>query len=386
MPFSRSAAALLALALTLFSFNAHAAVGDDLQALVADLGIINDDLGSVAIDSVEDCAQLGTLNTSVADYIDSLEMVYAQLSAPLALTPDDLTSLDQLSTLAADSADETRRLATELQGIEDVQDLFEYHAALAAMLRLSDDIGTMADRILEMADRILVMADNIGLMADRILATQQLQNANIALTQQAMLTTQENLIALSTSMSTIAYNTTLGTVVDDSQALADAMDAVTLTEHNMADELAALEGMTTALVDQATGLIGTVNEDSQVASHHINGDTLTRLGDLSWIHRALGDALEQYAAQIDHLAPVTDNAVLADATASMLRLTRDIGLMSNRIMQMSDRIIVMADNIGLMADRIVDTQNLQQSNLALTRNSLLTAQSATLAVIRDHSL
>ena len=46
----------------------------------------------------------------------------------------------------------------------------------------------MADRILEMADRILVMSDNIGLMADRILITQQIQNDNVVLTQQNILT------------------------------------------------------------------------------------------------------------------------------------------------------------------------------------------------------
>jgi hypothetical protein len=66
------------------------------------------------------------------------------------------------------------RLALEINDISAVAELFEYRAALSAMLALSDDIGAMADRIVEMADRILVMADNIGLMADRIMVTQQL--------------------------------------------------------------------------------------------------------------------------------------------------------------------------------------------------------------------
>ena len=65
-----------------------------------------------------------------------------------------------------------------------------------AMLSLSMDIGTMADRIGEMADRILETEDKIGEMADRILATQELQNQNVALTQQNLLLAQQNFNAL----------------------------------------------------------------------------------------------------------------------------------------------------------------------------------------------
>lgn len=61
-----------------------------------------------------------------------------------------------------------------------------------AMLRLSDDIGTMADRIGEMADRIVSTELQIGIMADRILDTQRLQNENVALTQANLLKAQEN--------------------------------------------------------------------------------------------------------------------------------------------------------------------------------------------------
>ncbi|SFV62750.1 hypothetical protein MNB_SM-6-641 [hydrothermal vent metagenome] len=44
------------------------------------------------------------------------------------------------------------------------------------ILRLSDDIGVMADRI-------LLMAKEIGIMADRILKTQEIQSQNLAATQ-----------------------------------------------------------------------------------------------------------------------------------------------------------------------------------------------------------
>ena len=141
-----------------------------------------------------------------------------------------------------------------------------------------------------------------------------------------------------------------------------------------------------AVLTRTVDLYTWAMENSQVASHYINGDTLTLLGDLSYLHRALALSLENYARSIESLAPVTDNVVLRDATASMLRLTTDIGVMSSRIMEMSDKIIVMADNIGVMADRIVETQNIQQTNIELTESSVLTAQTITLTVIRNFDL
>jgi methyl-accepting chemotaxis protein len=47
-------------------------------------------------------------------------------------------------------------------------------ALLATTLRLSDDIGVMADRIGEMADRIVYTEELIGQMADRIVHTEHL--------------------------------------------------------------------------------------------------------------------------------------------------------------------------------------------------------------------
>jgi len=46
----------------------------------------------------------------------------------------------------------------------------------------------------------------------------------------------------------------------------------------------------------------------------------------------------------------------------------------------------MADNIGLMADRIVETQNIQMTNVALTESSLLTSQSIMITVIKNFGL
>lgn len=193
-------------------------------------------------------------------------------------------------------------------------------------------------------------------------------------------------MALSDSLSTIAYNLTLGQLKIDTQALADQMGATTLTSSAMASQLATLETATTALLTRTVSLYTLTMQTSQSASHYIDGDTLTLLGDLSTLNKALAAALANYANAINSLAPLTNSTVLGDATASMLRLTRDIGTMADRIVEMGDKIIVMADNIGVMSLRIVDTQNLQQSNIVLTQNSVLTAQSVTLTVIKNFGL
>ena len=68
--------------------------------------------------------------------------------------------------------------------------------SVGSVLRLSDDIGIMAGRILEEADLILAMADNIGLQAGQIVLTQEQQSLNIAATQAALLHAQELMIGL----------------------------------------------------------------------------------------------------------------------------------------------------------------------------------------------
>ena len=386
MRFTPFRAAALSLMLSLFAVQANANLTTDLDTLVADLDLISADLNAITIQNGTACTDLGTLNTSIEDYIVSLETVTAQLAAPLSLTTEDLISLDALSKTVQGMASGSTTLSWDLLSIENTYDLVEYRAALSAMLRLSDDIGTMADRILEMADRILVMADNIGLMADRILITQQLQSSNIAQTQAAILVTQQNMVALSDSLSSIGYNLSLGLLNEETQLLATNMANTVLTETNMASELTALELNTTAVLNQTVSLYTLAMQNSQSASHYINGDTLTLLGDLSNIHKALAVSLETYANAVNTLAPVTDNIILSDATAAMLRLAQDIGIMSARIMEMSDKIIVMADNIGVMSGRIVDTQNIQQTNIELTQSSVLTAQNVTITVIKNMGL
>jgi hypothetical protein len=135
-----------------------------------------------------------------------------------------------------------------------------------------------------------------------------------------------------------------------------------------------------------TNLLLSVVDNSAKASHYINADTLTMVTDLTVIHKALALSLKGYADTINQVAPLTETPVLADATVSMLQLTRDIGVMSDRIMEMTDDIYIMADNIGLMSDNIIETQNIQTVNVTLTEASLLTSQSIMIDLIKNFGL
>lgn len=60
-----------------------------------------------------------------------------------------------------------------------------------AMLSLSKDIGSMADRIGDMANKIVATELQIGIMADRILETQHIQSNNLALAEANVLMSQQ---------------------------------------------------------------------------------------------------------------------------------------------------------------------------------------------------
>lgn len=149
-------------------------LGSQLSAVENDLEALRDGI-AVQFASVDAARAAGSTVALDAELLALLQNLAGQSAA---LAQGLLGLAEQVSVLSATTASTT--IVT----------------AAYTLLRLSDDIGTMADRILEMADKILVMADNIGLMADRILATQIIQNTNIALVVDATLQTQRNAITL----------------------------------------------------------------------------------------------------------------------------------------------------------------------------------------------
>jgi hypothetical protein len=362
--------------------SAHASVTTELQELVTDGQNINSDLSAFSFEQADACSELGTLNTSIGDYIQSIQVVTTHIPTSFSVSYDDLTSLDALSAIAVEMAQQSFRLSTGLQTNGSCYERSNYETLMAAMLRLSDDIGTMADRILEMADRILLMADNIGIMADRILITQQLQNSNVRLTQESLLQTQKNMIAINDALMPQLYDALLSDLTTKTQALADAMGATTLEETTMNVQLQQLETNASIVMIATQNLYEWAAKNNQIAAIELDGDTLTMFGDLSQIHKGMGNSLEAFSQSIEDLSDQTDAAVLKEAMASMLRLSYDVGVMSNRIMEMSDKVIVMADNIGLMTDRIRQTQELQQGNFATMFQSMFAAQSTMISMFQ----
>ncbi|MCP3176506.1 hypothetical protein MJO47_05270 [Desulfuromonas sp. KJ2020] len=144
-------------------------------------------------------SQLTALETSVNSYQDSVMTLYdtmANNTTTITLASESLIALQNLATLSASLTTQLLALSEAIALVAPVTSLSVLESSLMTMLRLSDDIGTMANRILEMADKILLMADNIGTMADRILATQIIQSDNLQMIVDASLTTQTNILTL----------------------------------------------------------------------------------------------------------------------------------------------------------------------------------------------
>ncbi len=363
----------------------RADIHTDLQNLLTQSNTLNSELESFTFYQDSSCMKMRTLNQSIEDHTLNIKNITASMPS-FTVTDADLNAMSELSYLVQNMSVESVRLSMELNTITNTAELFEYSAGLSAMLQLSQDIGAMADRILEMSNRILIMADNIGLMADRIIATQMIQSQNLALTQSSILLTQQNMVLLSDSLSTITYNLTLGQIIDNAEVLSNVMNETNLNSDNMQIELTSIQIQTVALLGTTTNLLDLLVTNSAKMSHYINADTLIMLGDLSVIYSTLSASLESYANTIEQVAPLTDTVILSDATATMLQLAKDIGVMSDRMMEMTNNIYIMADNIGLMSDNIVTTQNIQMTNVTLTESSLLTSQSIMVTVIKNFGL
>ncbi len=171
----------------------------DLNGLVAQGNEIVATMSRTTLTALNMGTGLSQLEQSVAAYQQNVIQVYntvASASGTFSLTGDMLASLQNLATINASLGSGILGLSQMVVALSPVTFLATLQSSMTSMLQLSTDIGVMADRILEMADAILVMADNIGLMADRILATQVIQNTNIALVVDATLQTQQNMILL----------------------------------------------------------------------------------------------------------------------------------------------------------------------------------------------
>ncbi len=189
-----------------------------------------------------------------------------------------------------------------------------------------------------------------------------------------------NLQAARAAVDGVGLATELRELVVDGNVLLAAMQRTTLTAADMAGELASVEADTrtyrTRIITLHSMLVAT---DGTIS---VTGGQLASLQSLAAVSAALAEANRSIASQIRGLAPVVSATTLDSSLATVLRLSDDIGLMANRILEMADKILVMADNIGLMADRIIATQVIQSNNLALVLEANLQTQTNAITLVQ----
>ena len=125
-----------------------------------------------------------------------------------------------------------------------------------------------------------------------------------------------------------------------------------------------------ALIDQSLAVPLTVDVDVYNA-----------LDQLFLTGSSIANEALRLSVDIQTLSPVAQALTVKDGITAMLQLSDDIGTMADRIGSMADNILVMSDNIGLMADRILQTQALQNVNIALTMDSILQTQTNMLTLV-----
>lgn len=371
----------LSFVLMLFSTTSQASLSTDLQALLSQGNNLQLQMSSTQLTADNMCNELLNLNRSSNSIIDNIALLDQSLLAPISIDADSLTALSDLSTLSLALANEAQFLSLDISAISTTANMVEISDGLNAMLQLSSDIGTMADRILEMADKILVMADNIGLMADRIIETQVIQSQNLALTQASILTTQENILTLVSVVSSDNYSLQISSLLNSGNWLSFDMAATFLNLFNMVREFSSAATDIANLKEQIIALDTSMSLDSASNTFYINQQSIETLADMSLMLNSLAIVMEAYALASQGLAPFTSDPSLTSAMNSMLQMSADIGIMANRILEMADLILAMADNIGVAADNIIATQQLQSINIAATQASILSAQTIAIGII-----
>jgi len=359
----------------------HADLKTDLTDLNNNMVELNGNISDVNLTSDSMCAPLIALNQQAKEIIDALTAANANITAPLTLDNETLVLTEALFVNVAALSNASSVLSNDIALLQTTTSALTLKDGITAMLQLSSDIGEMADRIGEMADKILIMSDNIGLMADRILETQVIQNQNIALTQNTLLTTQTNMLTLVSVVESASYELTLASLITDGNTLIAQMSLVSLTPWNMASKLQDVKTNINAYLVKVQAFQTILNSDSVQSTMYVNAESLNALVNLSIIMGSLGTVIDGYGIAIEAAKNITREATLLDAMKSMLILSADIGKMSNSILEMADQILLMSDNIGMQADQILLTQQLQSINIVAAQTSILAAQQLALGII-----
>lgn len=365
---------------------AVAPLAEDIQALLTEAQSLDAQIAGINLTDENLCSELLTAHQSADALVNNIESVNAGLSSPLSIDADSLQALDDLSSVVVNIGSSSTGLSLDVASLNTTTDMLKISSGITSMLRLADDIGTMADRILEMSDKILVMADNIGLMADRIITTQQIQSANLALTQASILATQQNVLALVSTTNSNVYNIDLNSQLVTGNFLSADIAATLLSQLTMAFQWANMASDVDSLKTQITATYNAIATASEANTMYADPATFTALAEMSIMMNAIAVAMEGQVLATEALSFTTGDATLTDSMGSILQMSADIGVMANSILEMADLILAMSDNIGLTADQIIAAQTLQSTNYAATLASVEALQLTAISIITVNSL
>jgi len=346
---------------------------------------LNSSISTTDLNSTSMCASLLSLNKQAKEIVNAIALVNENFSAPITLDEETLLLTENLFVNVSSISNQSSLLSDEITLLQPNTDATILADGIKVMLQLSSDIGEMADRIGEMADNILIMSDNIGLMADRILQTQEIQSENLLLTQNTILQTQTNTLALVSVVETASYDLSLDTLIVQGNLLVARMASVALNPWNMSTELKNVQTDVNNYLVQVEQFKTLLNTDLSENTIYINSNSLNKLVDLSIIMTSIGIVMDAYGTSIEAVQAFTRETTLLSAMNSMLKLSGDIGKISNNILEMADQILLMADNIGIAADQILLTQELQSANIATTQISILAAQELAINIIATNN-
>ena len=342
---------------------------------------LNSSISTIDLNSSTMCASLLSLNKQAKEIVNAIALLNENFAAPITLDEETLLLTEDLFMTVSSISTQSSLLSDEITLLQPSTDAAILADGIKAMLQLSSDIGEMADRIGEMADNILIMSDNIGLMADRILETQEIQSENLLLTQNTILQTQANTLALVSIIESSSYDLSLDTLIVQGNLLVARMASVALNPWNMSTELKNVQTDVNNYLVQVEQFKTLLNTDLSQNTIYINSNALNKLVDLSIIMTSVGIVMDAYGTSIEAVQAFTRKTTLLSAMNTMLKLSSDIGKISNNILEMADQILLMADNIGLAADQILLTQELQSANIATTQISILAAQELAIHII-----
>ena len=261
-----------------------------------------------------------------------------------------------------------------------------------AMLRLSDDIGLMADRMLVMGDKALEMGDDMKEVALVMLDM-------MGDTQTNMLTSQKEFNALILELARLSNEGTTTPALDPNADMAEQFQAQLSTmiailpesgdtTKEMADyndQMAVLLEMSTQMQNMSTNPTSGVNVDLNQLMEQFQVSMEPMMNVIPEMFAMADKGMdmmdpEKYMPEMMMMAgEMKDFAYyMVDTTAdlmkdpnvdhelyvnAMLRLSDDIGLMADRILVMGDKALEMGDDMKEVAIVMLDVMGDTQTNM-----------------------